>query len=511
VLFNSLEFILGFLPITLIGFFLLGRIGQTPAIAWLFCASLVFYGWWDWHYVLVLLGSITFHFVVGLQLMRLQGAARKWLLIAAIAIDLSALVYFKYADMFIGTWNNLSGEHVALLRVVLPLGISFFTFTQIAFLVDVYENKVKEVNPLHFGLFVTYFPHLIAGPVLHHKEMMPQFAKAGIFRPRYVWLGLGLAVFCVGLAKKVLLADNLSPYANTVFNGSFDGGLLDAWIGVLAYTFQLYFDFSGYSDMAVGLSMMIGVRLPINFFSPYKARNISEFWRRWHMTLSRFLRDYLYIRLGGNRKGKVRRYLNLIATMFLGGLWHGAGWNFAIWGLLHGAYLCVHEAFRATLGKWLPENRAMHVLYVAMTFIAAVWAWVPFRADGFGNTLAIWSAMLGGRGVALPEVFFSSFPSLVPMLESFGVRRMVGGGSVFVLGLSWIVCAALVAFLTPNTYQLFRRFSPALVEKAIHEQIRQSRNRAIRFSTGWAIVLGMVLAVSMLFVSRPSEFLYFQF
>lgn len=232
------------------------------------------------------------------------------------------------------------------LNVILPIGISFYTFTQIAFLVDTFQGKVNEYRFTHYLLFVTYFPHLIAGPVLHHKEMMPQFADSKIYKFSATDFAVGITIFCIGLAKKVLIADNLAPYASPLFSGAASPSFLVAWGGVLAYTFQLYFDFSAYSDMAIGLSRLFGVKLPLNFNSPYKAVNISEFWRRWHMTLSRFLKDYLYIPLGGNRTGTIRRYRNLITVMLLGGLWHGAGCNFVIWGGLHGVYLIIHQGWR---------------------------------------------------------------------------------------------------------------------------------------------------------------------
>ena len=511
MLFNSVEFIFLFLPITLIGFFLLARVGQIYAASWLFAASLFFYGWWDWKYLGLLLGSIGFHFFVGLWLMRLSASFKKWLLVSAITVDLSALVYFKYADMFVGTWNSVVGNQIELLHIILPLGISFFTFTQIAYLVDVYEGKVKEMRPIHFGLFVTYFPHLIAGPVLHHKEMMPQFASKLTYIPRYSMFALGISIFSVGLAKKVLLADNLSPYANTFFANPADSGLLQAWNGVLAYSFQLYFDFSGYSDMAVGLSIMLGIKLPINFFSPYKSKNISEFWRRWHMTLSRFLRDYLYIRMGGNRLGKGRRYFNLIMTMFLGGLWHGAGWNFALWGLMHGAYLCIHEGWRASLGRFIPHNRLASVCAVFITFVAVIFAWVPFRASGLGSTVAIWQKMIGLHGISAPEAFFSTLPFFGSFLKSLGITQAVGGGSVMVFGFAWIAVAAVVAFGTPNTYQIHRRFKAAIIDKDLQKVVSQAHGLRARFHVRWAFYLAILLTASLLYLSRPSEFLYFQF
>jgi D-alanyl-lipoteichoic acid acyltransferase DltB (MBOAT superfamily) len=266
------------------------------------------------------------------------------LLASAIAVNLILLGYFKYANFFADNLNHFAGTALPIGQVILPLGISFFTFTQIAFLVDTYQGKVKEFNFVHYTLFVTYFPHLIAGPVLHHKEMMPQFAKRNVCHLNWDNVAVGLSIFVLGLAKKVLIADSLAEFATPIFSAVAAGGqpmLFEAWIGALAYTLQLYFDFSAYSDMAIGISLMFNVRLPMNFNSPYKATSIIDFWRRWHMTLSRFLRDYLYIPLGGSRNGKAQRYLNLMITMLLGGLWHGAGWTFVIWGGLHGFYwLC---------------------------------------------------------------------------------------------------------------------------------------------------------------------------
>ncbi len=288
-----------------------------------------------------------------LRARQVGNSSTRALLFVAVAANLAALAYFKYADFFLRTAVNLTGADIPLLGVVLPLGISFFTFTQIAYLVDVHAGKVIERNPIHYGLFVTYFPHLIAGPVLHHAEMMPQFRLAEIYRPYLRNFAIGLTFLCLGLAKKVLVADSVAPLANAVFGLGPEVELAAsaAWLGVIAYTLQIYFDFSGYSDMAVGLSLLFGVRLPYNFNSPYQAWNITEFWRRWHMTLSRFLRDYLYVPLGGNRLGRTRRYVNLMVTMLLGGLWHGASWTFVVWGGLHGAYLVVNHAW-----QWLKEK-----------------------------------------------------------------------------------------------------------------------------------------------------------
>ncbi len=359
MLFSSVEFLVLFLPITMLGFFLVGRVSRVGAAWWLAGASIVFYGWWSWRFVPLLVCSVVFNFVCGVAIAKLNASGRhavaKGALVFAIAGDLTLLGYFKYADFLLQSWNAVSNSSVPLLHIILPLGISFFTFTQIAFLVDTYRGIARKPRFAHFLLFVTYFPHLIAGPVLHHKEMMPQFGHPSTYRFSWLSFGLGLSIFCLGLFKKTVLADGIAPHVAPAFAAAARGEslhLLMAWGGALAYSMRLYFDFSGYSDMAIGLSRMFGITLPLNFNSPYKASNISEFWRRWHMTLSRFLRDYLYIPLGGNRHGTPRRFANLIVVMFLGGLWHGASWTFALWGLLHGLYLVVHEAFKAVCERF---------------------------------------------------------------------------------------------------------------------------------------------------------------
>ncbi|CAG1023046.1 Peptidoglycan O-acetyltransferase [Patescibacteria group bacterium] len=321
MIFNSYVFIFAFLPVTLLVFYGLGRYSHHLATFWLAVASLFFYGWWDVRYVGLLLGSIAFNYGAGYAIghnLSHHSKRAKLLLISAITANLLLLGYYKYANFFLDNLNYLASTNITLEKIILPLGISFFSFTQIAFLVDTYQGKVKEYNFVHYTLFVTYFPHLIAGPVLHHKEMMPQFGKRESSRINWEHIAVGLTIFILGLGKKVLLADSFGEYANAIFDAVKIGGhpmLFESWFGALAYTLQLYFDFSAYSDMAIGLSLMFNVRLPLNFNSPYKSLNIIDFWRHWHMTLSRFLRDYLYIPLGGSRCSKFRRYLNLMITM----------------------------------------------------------------------------------------------------------------------------------------------------------------------------------------------------
>lgn len=411
MLFNSYVFIFAFLPVVFFVFFRIGKHSHALASLWLSAASLFFYGWWDVRFLGLLLGSIVFNYgagyLIGHRVARPSLLQPKILLIWAIAVNLALLGYFKYANFFADNINHLVGTSLSIGEVFLPLGISFFTFTQIAFLVDTYQGRVKEFNFIHYTLFVTYFPHLIAGPVLHHKEMMPQFAKRNVCHLNWDNIAVGLTIFVLGLAKKVLIADSLADFSSPIFNAVAVGGqpmLFEAWIGALGYTLQLYFDFSAYSDMAIGLSLMFNVRLPMNFNSPYKASSIIEFWQCWHMTLSRFLRDYLYIPMGGNRNGQAQRYFNLMVTMLLGGLWHGASWTFVIWGGLHGFFLVMNHAwreFKSFLG-WGDGGRLIKIGSAALTFVVVVVGWVFFRADCFSSAITMLYGMVGMNGVSLP-------------------------------------------------------------------------------------------------------------
>lgn len=381
MLFNSFEFLFIFLPAALLAFFMLGRLSGRHAIAGLAIASLAFYSYWDIRFLPILILSILFNYVMALWIAASQ-SKRKAILTAAVAGNLSTLYFYKYLDFSIISLNIVIDTQIPLQQLILPLGISFFTFTQIAYLVDVYQRKAETSRFVDYVLFVTYFPHLIAGPILHHAQMMPQFGDKKVLRFNSSNFSTGLVFLTIGLVKKIIIADHFAAFASPIFaiNDLSGMGAHEAWIGALTYTMQLYFDFSGYCDMAIGISLMFNINLPLNFASPYKATNIIEFWRRWHMTLSQFLRDYLYIPLGGNRYGKLRRYINLFLTMFLGGLWHGANWTFVIWGCLHGLYLIINHGFIALRQRFnLPSIPAPIAL--AITFFVVVIAWVPFRAD----------------------------------------------------------------------------------------------------------------------------------
>ncbi len=380
MIFSSAQFILLFLPITFFLYFLLNRLRLVQAgKVWLVAMSLLFYGYWSVAYLPLLLGSICFNFIAGKQLASSTPSypsvfSRRLILTMSVAANLALLGYFKYTEFLIGNLVAVFNLPLAIPQILLPLGISFFTFTQIAYLVDSYRGAVKEYNFINYALFVTFFPHLIAGPILHHREMMDQFKSRWTLTVRYRHIVLGLFIFSLGMFKKVLIADTFAIWANEGFDGVAELDFFAAWGSSLSYTFQLYFDFSGYCDMAMGASLLFNIWLPINFNSPYKALNIQDFWRRWHMTLSRYLRDYLYIPLGGNRCSPIRSYINLMATFLLGGLWHGASWMFLIWGGLHGLALVIHRIW-GRFNLRLPTSLAWLI-----TFLFINITWVFFRA-----------------------------------------------------------------------------------------------------------------------------------
>lgn len=493
MLFNSYIFIFGFLPITFFVFFGLTKFRLVGlASVWLTLASLFFYAYWNITYLPLLLISIGINYQIGKQLSLLEPRRKlaKILLGVGLAFNLGLLAYYKYASFLVSNlpipaFRDFLDTHLSLASITLPLAISFFTFQQLAYLVDAYKGETKEYSFLNYCLFVTFFPQLIAGPIISHGETIPQFhrLKNLIFSHRNV--ALGLAMFTMGLFKKAVIADSLSPWVGSMFAHARDANFLEAWIGTLSYTLQLYFDFSGYSDMAIGLGLLFNIHLPFNFDSPYKSQSIVEFWRRWHITLSNFLRDYLYIPLGGNRLGQVRRYVNLMITMLLGGLWHGAGWTFVIWGGLHGAYLVINHAWRK-LKIPMPA-----LLAWAITFAAVMVGWVFFRAPSLREGLEILQTLVGLKGIVLPQEVQMLLPAFLQShlqfvaWEALDLQEFSGNRSVlFLLGL--LLCVTRL----PNTQQILQRFQPTV---------------------GWAIGLGLTAAFSLLALNRVSEFLYFQF
>ncbi len=543
MLFNSTAFVLGFLPLTLSGFFVAGRwYGPRAALLWLLAADLVFYGWWNPLYLPLLAGSVAVNYLVAQRILRLaqagpdqprsdqdrpdherhaqyrllqtplpqsplpqspppetplpqsrlpqrplprsgtHDAARIWL-IGGIGFNLILLGWFKYADFLL----HVALPHAAMLGIVLPLGISFFTFQQIMFLVNSGRGQRPAAGPLSYAAFVCFFPHLIAGPIVRPAEILPQLQAPGLARPRADNIAAGLMIFLLGLGKKLVLADMFGRFADVGFAAAAHGTtltLVEAWYAVLAYTLQIYFDFSGYSDMAIGLARMANVRFPLNFNSPYKALDIEDFWRRWHITLSRFLRDYLYIPLGGNRHGEARQFGNLMLTMLLGGLWHGAAWTFIAWGGLHGLYLIVHKLWRK-LGWPLPWPLAQ-----ALTLLAVVVAWVPFRAEGMQPTLGMFRGMAGLNGFALPQMIVGAWPALaavarpVPVLLWVGEARTLSLPEVSAcLLLGWTIVLAL-----PHVHELSER------------------------AQAWALTAGFAFTVQALFFAPyAAPFVYFRF
>jgi len=502
MVFSSLEFIYLFLPPVLIGYLILRHFNMENGIIWwLTLASLAFYGWWKPIYLPLLLGSVVINYAIHRVLLKVRD---RFILITGIVFNLALIAVFKYADFFIGNANALAGADIPLLHLALPLAISFFTFQQISFLIDTYKGEITECDFPRYMLFVVFFPQLIAGPIVMQKETIPQF-RLPVFKSRLMLnLAVGSTLFAIGLFKKIVLADGIAPYANTVFGlaeTSHGVPMEAAWIGALAYTFQLYFDFSGYCDMALGLARMFGIRLPVNFNSPYKATSISDFWRRWHITLSHFLRDYLYIPLGGNRNGAMRQQANLMITMLLGGLWHGASWTFVFWGGLHGAYLVINHTWSALAAKGiipslLPQPVAK-LLSRALTLLAVVVAWVYFRAESFDGANNILLGMTGLSTVYEPKLWESVTLGTAPIWA--GLAMLAG-----------------IVFLLPNSIEFTERYNPILGVKKFVTQRKEEGFLPLRWrpSTGWAAavsLIGMVSVVQIYRLADLTEFIYFNF
>lgn len=509
MLFNSVEFLFLFLPITLALYHLLRRHASlNSAFFLLIVASLFFYAWWQPKYLLLLSASVICNFFIAQAIYRYQ---QKWITTLGICLNLATIGYYKYSAFFLTNLASLTGADWQVEQLLLPLAISFFTFQQIAYLIDVQRHQVIEKSFSNYLLFVCFFPQLIAGPIVHHSEMMPQFKQQLTLSARH--FAVGLSIFSIGLFKKTVLADGIAQFANPVFTQAEQGVAMDffaAWGGALAYTFQLYFDFSGYSDMAIGIALLFGIALPLNFNSPYKALNIVDFWRRWHITLSRFLRDYLYISLGGNRFGFIRRYSNLFITMLLGGLWHGAGWNFLIWGALHGLYLVINHGFSHLRSKYLSFLHYAWFTPIAwlMTFLAVVVGWVFFRATSFDGALAMLTAMTGQNGISLPAAIVAQLDAISPLLAKFNISTHLGGGMLFVQTWLWILTLLSISVFLPNVMQLFYRQLPAQVGHGL--QIDASRF-SWHPTTKWACLISVLFVLALSTLGQVSEFLYFNF
>jgi alginate O-acetyltransferase complex protein AlgI len=543
MLFNSYEFIFAFLPITLLGFYLLGSRSRNLALFWLVLASLFFYAWWRPVNILIIAPSIAINYGLARALQRLvasgdsRRSSARAVLALGIVFNVCFLGYFKYVN-FLGTIaHDIAGVDFVVTEVVLPLGISFITFQKIAFLIDVYGRRVQTFTLGNYTLFVLFFPQLIAGPIVHYREMMPQFERASC-RFDTESFAAGITLFVFGLVKKAVLADGIAVYVTPLFDAAARGSQLSlpaAWIAALGFTLQIYFDFSGYSDMALGLARLVGVRLPPNFDSPLKSASIIDFWLRWHMTLTRFLTAYLYNPLVlwltrrrvargksmlGGRHVSVGAFMALlvgptILTMLVSGLWHGAGYMFVLWGFLHGVYLSVNHAWRMFRGRsrasqpgrvqrWLPG--------FALTFLSVVVGMVVFRATSPAAAKSILSGMLGLNGIGLPQALFDRLASLAA--HSGGLLHVSGEISATDLtaAMSWVLALLVLALALPNTLQILERYAPGLSAPRPTMEIGLLRRTLVWIpSLPWLAAVGALACIAVFRIGGQSEFLYWQF
>ena len=484
-------------------------------------ASLFFYAWWNPAYLIVIFLSICANFLIA-RLIQANPVQARAILIAGVAANVVVLCYFKYVAFLSNQYYALIGSESRLEQGEIPLGISFFTFVQIAYLVDAFRRETAKYTFLEYTAFVTYFPHLIAGPIIHHKDVIPLFREPGTYRFDWSNVSVGVSLFAIGLFKKTMIADRLAPTADAVFNAGIPLTFFESWIGTLAYTLQIYFDFSAYSDMALGLSMLVGIRLPVNFYSPYQATNIIDFWRRWHISLSMFLRDYVYIPLGGNRHGKIRRYVNLMLTMLIGGIWHGAGWTFLIWGGLHGAYLVVNHGFRSVKERFterlpfqIPELLSRGVS-VAITFIAVAVGWVFFRAKDFDAAYMMCEGLLGLNGVSVPYGLAKILPDALTGGLRWGgffpyIAELRSGGifadpiGELFRGSAFVVLLLPFVFFAPNAVKLLAEYRPGLGGLGESSWLRWRPNAV------WAVIVAVLFLIGLVNLNQQSVFLYFQF
>jgi D-alanyl-lipoteichoic acid acyltransferase DltB (MBOAT superfamily) len=489
MLFNSYEFIFCFLPVTLGIYFLLNKKRLTIASnAWLLFASLVFYSWWNVKYLPLILVSILFNYTIGYLLvehdsLKKQPLSKKSIFVTGLVGNIAFLSYFKYMDFFIGNLNAVFKSDLALMQIILPLGISFFTITQIAFLVDCYEGLVEDRKLLSYSLFVTFFPHLLAGPILHHKEMMPQFDAVRNKVLSYRNLSHGLFLFFLGLFKKVIIADELSKSVKVGFDTAASLNMVEAWVVSLSYTLQLYFDFSGYSDMAIGVGLLFNIVLPVNFNSPYKATSIIDFWKRWHMSLTNFITTYLYspIMRSFRKITFGKSMLATFAAMFIAGIWHGAGWTFMLWGAFHGGALVLNHVWKR---RKLPMPKILGWL---LTFGFVNFSFVLFRAKSIPDALKVLKGMLGQNGILPATIQSFAFSDLGRGQFWKLLMAQIKGND----GTIWMVLLCLAFTLVfKNSTQLEQGFKPSW--------------KALAF-------LVLISFYALINMNKVSEFLYFQF
>jgi D-alanyl-lipoteichoic acid acyltransferase DltB (MBOAT superfamily) len=539
MLFNSYTFIFAFLPVALAGFHLASRFGRRPAAAWLILTSFVFYGWWSPTFVLLLIASTLFNYGASEAVAAFESRPRlrTTCLCLAITVNLLVLCYYKYLTTVLHALTNLGLLDGPVSAIVLPLGISFFTFTQIGYLIDRNQGLVKESGFLNYLLFVTFFPHLIAGPILHHREIMPQFADGRSYRFSYENIAAGMTIFIMGLVKKCLLADPLSATVIAGLGNIHHLSMLSAWNVALSYSLQLYFDFSGYSDMAIGLARMFNIHFPLNFNSPYKAASIIDHWQRWHMTLSRYLRLYLYnpislavtrwrvahgLGITRNAQATFGGFVTMmlvptLITMLLAGIWHGAGLQFVIFGLLHGTYLTINHAFRIfRSGKPRPAHLQPVMLRcsnILLTYLAALVASIFFRAASVGSGFSLLGGMIGLHGagsIALPMVLLAKLGGMGQSLMGSGFVSVVSilDWTAGVAHFGWLIVLYAIVWGMPNTQQIMRNYIEPSLGRVTAGPLPQF---AWRPNRGWAVVVGALTSIGILAIGGTTEFLYFQF
>jgi alginate O-acetyltransferase complex protein AlgI len=545
MLFNSLEFIFGFLPTTLALFFIIGMVSRTWALRWIIFTSLSFYFWWRPLNVLLIAPSILINFAFARALLRLgedesQSGRSKIVLSLGLAFNIAFLGYFKYIDFGRSVMNDIFGANLVLTHVILPLGISFITFQKIAFLIDVHARRVKSFTFQDYCLFVLFFPQLIAGPIVHYREMMPQFHSASC-RFNKESFAVGLTLLSFGLFKKVILADHVANIATPIYNQAASGvniSLLMAWVAAIGFTLQIYFDFSGYTDMALGLARLFGIRLPQNFNSPLQASSIIDFWLRWHMTLTRFLTAYIYNpltlwltrrRMAGGRpllaghNTTLGAFLYLlmfpiVLTMLISGLWHGAGYGFVVWGLLHGVYLTINHAWRLIRPRFWSDQityeRFMQPMGWVLTFTSVAASMVFFRSSTITSAIDMISGLIGLNGIALPLVIYDYLGPLAGWLHHVGVTSLppeLWSGREFLIAVMWIVVLIFIALACPNTLEILAPYEPALGVKPPTADLRRGRLIKWNASLPWAILVSFMAAIAILSIRGESEFLYWQF
>ena len=543
MLFNSYLFILGFLPVTLAAFYFFGSWSRTAALRWLILASLVFYAWWRPLNIAIILPSILVNFYLARRLQAMAGdekrqRAAKITLAIGIALNVAFLGYFKYWNFLTDISNDVFGTEFVLTHIILPLGISFITFQKIAFLIDVHSGRVKEFTFADYALFVLFFPQLIAGPIVHYREMLPQFHETSCrFDGKH--FTVGLTMFCFGLFKKVFLADSIAPFVSPIFERAAHGdpvSMFPAIMAAIGFTLQIYFDFSGYSDMAIGIARCFGVRLPINFDSPLRAPSIIDYWLRWHITLSRFLTAYIYnpllLSLTRRRLAKglpamsgrnvtISAFITLLAfptlvTMLISGVWHGAGYTFIVWGLLHGIFLIVNHGWRMLKAKRWPEwnkrTQSRQFGGIVVTFLAVVFAMVFFKAPTLSGAFVILKGIFGGYGIGLPDSLFVHAGPLASLMRQTGGGPETWWGAIDFISLTgWIVLMLGITLFAPNTGQLLARYEPALGVKTSQTRTGWFARMEWSPSLKWSIGVAVIAFAAILKLGGPSEFLYWQF